>query len=135
MLAELQEAHDALLAGIRELEDATQADAPDASALAGIRWRLSRASGQRRRLIEQASAQLLERVPGAAPDIGRLRENNIGMLSASSRHVGGWPIERIAADWAGYCAASAEIRKAMRARIELERAILYPLLERHGTPG
>lgn len=129
MLEELREAHAALLAGIQELEDATRADAPDASALAGIRWRLSRASGRRRRLIEQASAHLLDQVPGAAPEIGRLREGNAEMLSASSRHVGDWTIERITADWRGYRAASADMRKAMRARIALEKKILYPLLE------
>lgn len=130
MLAELRDAHNSLLAGIQELEDAAKADVPDPSLLATIRWRLSRASSHRRRLVEEASAQLLEQAPAAAPEIGRLRENNAEMLFASSRHVGGWPIARITGDWDGYRLASAEMRRSMRTRIGLEQAILYPLLER-----
>jgi hypothetical protein len=128
MLAELRDAHDRLLAGIQDLEDAAGAEAPDSSLLAAIRWRLSQASGRRRRLVDEASAEVLRRKPGAAPEIERLRENSAEMLFASSRHVGGWPIERIRREWQGYRAASAEMRRAMRARIEMEKAILYPLL-------
>lgn len=129
MLAELRAAHETLLAGIQELEDATRAPSPDASALAAIRWRLSRASGHRRRLVDQACAEAMARAaPGAAAEIERLRESNAELRAVSSRHVGGWTIDRVVADWAGYRAASAEMRKAMRVRIAAEKAVLYPLL-------
>lgn len=130
MLAELRVAHEALLAGIQELEDATHAAAPDASALAAIRWRLSRASSRRRRLVDEASARLREgNAPEVVAEIDRLRENSAEMLSSSSRHVGGWTIDRVVADWDGYRAASTAMRASMRRRIEREKAILYPLLE------
>ncbi len=129
MLAELREAHETLLNGIQELEDATHAPAPDPSVLAAIRWRLSRASGQRRRLIEQACTRLREGAsPGVAAAIDRLRQNSAEMLAASSRHVGGWTIDHIVADWEGYRAASTAMRAAMRRRIEREKSTLYPLL-------
>ncbi|NYT42830.1 hypothetical protein HZY97_18800 [Sphingomonas sp. R-74633] len=130
MLTELHEAHATLLAGIQELEDATRAPAPDPSALAAIRWRLSRASSRRRRLVEQACTRLAADAPRSAPQLDVLRDSNTDMLSATSRHVGAWTIERVVADWPGYRAASIEMRKAMRARIATEKSILYPLLEK-----
>jgi hypothetical protein len=128
MLAELREAHAVLIAGIQELESATRAPVPDPSALAAIRWRLSRASGRRRRLVDQACSRLSSQARSAS-GLDELRDNNSGMLSATSRHVGTWTIERVVADWQGYRAASAEMRKAMLARIATEKSILYPLLE------
>lgn len=133
MLAELREAHETLLNGIQELEDATRAEAPDPSALAAIRWRLSRASSRRRRLVDQACTLLREGgAPGAVAEIDRLRENSAEMLSTSSQHVGEWTIDRVVADWDAYRAASIRIRKAMRRRIENEKAILYRLLGEGG---
>jgi len=129
MLAELREAHEALLSGIQALEDATRAAAPDPSALAAIRWQLSRASRRRRRLVDQACAELR---PHAPAEIDRLRDNSAEMLSASSRHVGSWTIEQVLADWDGYRAASTAMRAAMRKRIHEEKAILYPLLGKAG---
>ncbi len=129
MLARLREAHRKLLEGIQELEEATKESAPDPSKLATIRWRLSRASGQRRRLVDEACAQLLENAsPGAAQQMSTLRENSGEMLAATSKHVGHWTIEQVVADWEGYRTASAAMRTAMRARIAAEQAILYPLL-------
>lgn len=127
MLGELREAHEALLGGIQELEEATRAAVPDRSVLAAIRWRLSRASGRRRRLVDQACAELRS---GAPAQIDRLRENSADLLSASSRHVGTWTIEQVLADWDGYRTASTAMRAAMRKRILEEKAVLYPLLER-----
>jgi hypothetical protein len=121
------------LAGIQELEDATRAPSPDASALAAIRWRLSRASGRRRRLVDQACAEVIARAgPAAAAEVERLRQGDAEQRSASSRHVGGWTIDRVVADWQGYRAASTEMRAAMRARIAAEKAVLYPLLGKDG---
>ena len=133
MLAELRAAHAALLDGIQELEDATHAPLPDASALAAIRWRLSRASSRRRRLVDEACARLRE---GGAPhlvaELDRLRENSAEMLASSSRHVGGWTIDRIVADWEGYRAASTAMRAAERRPLARGEAVLYPLLEAGG---
>lgn len=130
MLAELREAHHVLLAELQALEDAARSGVPDAQALAAIRWRLSRASGRRRRLVEQACDRLLAGAsPATAQQLGTLRHTHTEMLSASTRHVGQWTIDAVLADWAGYRAASAMMRKSMRRRIADEQSLLYPLLE------
>ena len=135
MLSDLKQAHEQLLAGIADLAELIQQDRPDPERLAQVRWRLSRASGARRRLVEQACEQL---VAGGGSEVAErlrnLRDTGAEMLSASSRHIGTWTIDQILADWGGYRLASAMMRKSMRARIDAERAILYPLLE-HGRPG
>ena len=129
MLSDLRESHQLLLAELQALEDATGNDAPDARDLAAIRWRLSRASRRRRSLVDQACDRLL---PGASPATARqilaLREGLGEALAASTRHVGCWTIDAVLADWAGYRAASAAMRRSMRQRITAEQALLYPLL-------
>lgn len=129
ILADLQQAHEQLLACIDELAELTRADRPDTATLAKVRWRLTRASGKRRRLVEQAYARLLETGgPEAIQRVRELRDDNAEMLVASSRHIGSWTIEQVAANWDGYRAASAVMRRAMRARIAAEQTALYPLL-------
>ena len=131
MLGELKRAHETLLACITELEGLTSAGTPDAEKLARVRWKLSRASVQRRRLVEaacdllMANATLIE-----SSRVTALREDSAETVAASSRHVGRWSMEQVLADWDGYREASAALRKAMRARILQEQRALYPLLER-----
>ena len=131
MLTELHQAHEQVLAALAELETLTAGAQPDSSALAGVRWRLSRASGHRRRLVEEACAHLLEKAtPAEAQALRTLKQDMGEMQSASSRHVGAWSIGRVLEDWDGYRAASAEMRGAMRERIATEKRVLYPLLQR-----
>ncbi|WP_343519779.1 hypothetical protein [Sphingomonas sp.] len=131
MLAELKRAHETLLSCLEELERLAEADVPDPAKLASVRWKLSRASGDRRKLVEAAcdlllgSANMIDRSRAAA-----LRAESAEMIAASSRHVGRWTMNEVLADWEGYRAASAAIRGAMRGRIAQEQRALYPLLER-----
>jgi hypothetical protein len=133
MLTELHQAHEQVLAVLGELETLADAPQPDDGALASIRWKLSRASGQRRQLVEQACTRLLEKASDAeAPALRALKQGIGDMQSASSRHVGAWPLARVLEDWEGYRAASAQMRAAMRQRIAEEKRVLYPLLQRAG---
>lgn len=131
MLSELKRAHDRLLACIDELEELTREEAPDRLRLASVRWKLSKASGERRKLVEEAcdwlaaSGGMIEQ-----SRVSALREANAAMVTVSSRHVGRWSMEHVLADWTGYREASAAIREAMRGRIAQEQRALYPLLER-----
>ena len=59
-----------------------------------------------------------------------MRADDSQRQRASALHVQQWTTERIAADWAGYRAASAPMRAALRDWIGAERAVLIPLLER-----
>ena len=131
MLSELKRAHEMLLACIDELETLAGDDTPDAQKLASVRWKLSRASMQRRRLVEAACDLLMtDATLIATSRVAALREDSAATVAASSRHVGRWTTAQVLADWDGYREASAAMRKAMRARIAREQLALYPLLER-----
>lgn len=131
MLEELKRAHDRLLACIDELAALTRDETPDRQRLASVRWKLSKVSGERRKLVEEACDRLAAR--GGMIEQSRvstLREANAAMVTVSSRHVRRWSMEQVLADWNGYREASAAIREAMRGRIAQEQRALYPLLER-----
>lgn len=131
MLSELKRAHETLLACIDELEGLTKDDTPDAQKLASVRWKLSRASVQRRRLVEAACDHLMANSGVIESSrIAALREDSADTVAASSRHVGRWTMAQVLADWDGYREASAAMRKSMRTRIAQEQRALYPLLER-----
>lgn len=131
MLSELKRAHATLLSCLDELERLAEAEAPDRARLASVRWKLSKASGERRKLVEAACDLLLN--SANTIDRGRataLRADSGEMVAASSKHVGRWTMNEVLADWHGYREASEAMRKSMRARIAQEQRALYPLLER-----
>lgn len=130
MLAELQNAHGEIIAWIDELEILTSFDTPDRIQLTGVRWRLSQASRRRADIIEgRIYRTLLDRTEGADRDeVVKLKSIGTELRQYSARHIDEWTIERIVEDWPGYCRASFDMRNSMRARIEEERRILYPLL-------
>jgi hypothetical protein len=131
-LARLEELHRELTMLIATLGEATAHDVPDRSELTSIRWRLSRASRARTKLIETILLPHL-RAQASLTDSDALDvlQAQISAASAeSSRHIAAWTIDRVTAEWDGYRAASAEIRQAMARRIAAEKALLYPLLQR-----
>jgi hypothetical protein len=127
----LRDAHDQLLDLITKLEIETSKPLPDRAGLATVRWQLSRASGARRKMLEDQIYPALLATTHAAGlrRIQTLRDAAAAIRSASTHHISSWTMEAILADWPGYCAASQVMRTDMRARIALEREILYPLLE------
>jgi hypothetical protein len=131
---ELEDAHAAVLRELAELEALTRAAAPDGARLAATRLRLSRASSRRVQLLDRAIVPaLLDRLPASETRaLTELRSALGAARSRSSAHVVRWTLEKAKQDWAGYCRASAEMRKAMRAQIEHERRILAPLLRQIG---
>jgi len=131
VLLELKRAHDTLLSCLDELERLTLDAAPDRARLANIRWKLSKASAERRRLVDAACDLLM--ISALSVDrtrVAALRENDAESVAASSSHVRQWSVDQVLADWDGYRAASAALRRAMRARILQEQRTLYPLLDR-----
>ncbi|WP_447726371.1 hypothetical protein [Sphingomonas koreensis] len=132
MLLELKRAHDALLSCLDALERLTLDDTPDRATLASIRWKLSKASAERRKQVDVA-CDYLSMNSANSIDRGRvaaLRADNAESVATSSSHVRRWSMDEVLADWDGYRAASAALRKAMRARIQMEQRALYPLLDR-----
>lgn len=131
MLLELKRAHDALLSCLNELERLTRDAVPDRAKLANTRWKLSKASADRRKLVDAACDLLL--ISALAPDRARvraLRESDAEGVAASSSHVRRWPVDQAIADWDQYRTASTAVQKAMRQRILQEQRTLYPLLDR-----
>lgn len=54
------------------------------------------------------------------------------MLNHSASHIGRWSRDAIEEDWQGYCEASRAIRLQMKACMDAEKRVLYPMLERFG---
>ncbi len=136
-LDQLKALHAELLALIDELAGITALPEPERSQLTAVRWRLSRASRARTKLIENSILPHLLALasPAEVQRLGALREQIASASGASSRHVSGWTIDRVLTQWSDYCAASATIRAAMASRIATEKTLLYPLLRRAPLNG
>jgi hypothetical protein len=125
----LQTLHRQLLEMIDELEALCALPKANEAALAGLRYRLTRTSGARRKLVEKLCADLEMTLPQPQfVPIRALRESNAAAMTSSSDHIGTWSLREIMKDWPGYCQASQQIRRSMRDQIELERRTLYPYL-------
>lgn len=135
MLAELQYAHEEIVAWIDELEICTSLETPDRIQLTGVRWRLSQASRRRTDIIEEHIYPMLLGLADdrERDDLLKLKTTAAELRQYSVQHIQEWTIEKIVEDWAGYRQASSVMRSSMRARIKEERRILYPLLARAGT--
>jgi hypothetical protein len=129
MLADLKATNEELLAALDALEKLTTEAEPDLAGLAAARLKMSKASGQRRRIVDTACNLLLETAP---PDDARklrgLREINAAQLETSTAHIGAWGLPQVTADWPGYCRASAPMRQSLRDLVAADRDTLYPML-------
>lgn len=130
MLAELKATNEGLLAALDALEVLTAEPEPDLALLASTRLKLSKASGQRRRIIDAACNLLAETASADdARKLRGLREINAAQLEASTTHIGAWGLPQVAADWPGYVRASAAMRQSLRDLVAADRETLYPLLQ------
>ena len=131
LLVQLKEAHEELGWAIEHVDQLTRGPQPTDDALANARWRISQASLRRRVLAVQINDFLGARLHGQdLASLGALRQSDQQLVRHSGLHVRTWTIHSIRPDWAGYCAASREIRMLMKSHLRLERQILHPLLER-----
>lgn len=129
MLAELNATNDELLAALDALDVLTAQPEPDLAGLAAARLKMSKASGQRRRVVDAACNLLVETASADdARKLRGLREINAAQLEASTSHIGAWGLPQVTADWPGYVRASAPMRQSLRDLIEADRETLYPLL-------
>jgi hypothetical protein len=128
--ARLRTAHDDVLAGLAVLDAITAAPQPDPAAYPLARWKLSRASRDRRAAFAAIAASLKPRLaPAQARALDQLSADDFAWQARSALHIRRWTPAAVAADWPGYCEASDAIRSAMRDRIRQEQALLYPLLD------
>ena len=130
MLMELEKVHVDLLQCIAALEQVVARPVPDAESLASARWKLTRASGRRRRLLTERIYPALEAVPLTNTlKLRELRSEGASMLATSSQHIAKWTVDRIVANWPEYQRASGVMTATMRKRIALEKIALTPLLK------
>jgi hypothetical protein len=128
-MSELHDLHVQLLQMLDELEELTGRPSPDEAALASVRYRLTRTSSARRRLIDALCIEYKPRL--RAEELGALNalhDFNTAAMTASSEHISTWSLREVVKNWQGYCQASFAMRRSMRAQIEAEKAALYPHL-------
>lgn len=131
MLDQLKQLHAQMLVSLDELESLTKEADPPMDRLPAVRLALTRASRARTALLERAHGQILELATTAQrAEVEALRAEAKDNLILSSRHIGLWTIREIVMRWGEYCAASKEMRAAMRRRISREMELFYPLLGR-----
>ena len=132
LLCELQAAHHALLACMAVMEQLTTAAEPDAAPLLKARHKISHASLKRRQACHRAHEYL--RPKASSQDCEILRQLiafDADYFRRSSEHLSQWPGNAALADWKGFRAASANIRRHMESAIRTEQSLLYPLLNRY----
>ena len=128
-LAQLTSIHDDLLGTIQKLDAVTRCDRPDPSELGIARWKLTRASRARWRILDDVIYPEIERRSFVSrPDVTRLRSADAAIRTNSSNHIAKWDAECVLRQWPEYQAASAGVIASMRDRVAQEQAVLYPLL-------
>ena len=129
ILADLELTHSRLLSAIQNLAKTTRRPSPDKLEYSAARFRVSQAS-LARRTVFRAACTYFEAVASTAEQetISRLRQADSDLGRLASQHVSRWSTERVADQWDGYCCASRDMRRALLKQIELERAMLFPLL-------
>lgn len=134
LLASLQKAHVRLLSAIQNLTRITGRPSADRLEYSAVRFRVSEASLARRIAVRDACDYILEvGSPSDQQAISRLRKADSDLARHASQHVNRWTTDQVGLDWGGYCSASKEIRRALLKQMELERAMLCPLLHKHSS--
>ncbi len=135
MLGQLKLLHAQILAKLDELELLTRENTPPMDRLSAVRLALTRASRNRSALLERLYGQVLERAsPKQKAELEALKNEAKDNLILSSQHIGSWTVREIIARWPDYCAASKDMRAAMRQRISREVELIYPLLDQIPSP-
>lgn len=134
MLAELRQHHEKIRNLLKALEVLCEDQHADIVKVSAVRLELTRASRARSAFLNAVVYPKLLR--SAPPDkriaIEKLKSEGLLMLVRSGDHLRKWTSREVAADWPGYCLASAAARQSMLTRIEHEAELLYPLLRDQG---
>ena len=114
-MADLHALHTDLLASLAELDAVTSQPRCDVERFTQARYRASRVSGERRRLVDDLCREPARTAPPAtASALDALRQANLEARVLSTKHIGLWTLKEAIANWSGYCVASARMRATMR---------------------
>jgi len=135
MLAELRQHHEKIGNLLNALEVLCEDRHADIVKVSAVRVELTRASRARSAYL---NAVVYPKVMRTCPrdkriTLERLKSDGLLMLVRSADHIRHWTTRAITQDWPGYCRASAAARQTMRARIELEAELIYPLLKKEDS--
>lgn len=126
---ELVCAHQALTKAISSLAHLTEGALPDRGVVVETRWNISSASLARRSLWHRILPELSHhRFDAVRANIRSLQDSDMALLRRSCAHVAVWNIDAVMRDWAGYGAASKEMREQMESAMANEGAVLFNLL-------
>jgi hypothetical protein len=129
-LKQLKEAHADLISATNELARLTSGPVPAKDLLVSVRWKVSKASLERRLLWGRIHAQLSGSVDAKSEDdLRHLQKTDMQLFRGSTAHVAKWTADAIIEDWRGYCSASEAMRSKMIDAIGTEERLLYPILE------
>ena len=134
MLAELRQHHEKIGNLLTALEVLCQDRHADIVKVSAVRLELTRASRARSAYLNAVVYPKVMRTcpPEKRIALEKLKSDGLLLLVRSADHIRHWTTREITQDWPGYCLASAAARQTMRARIELESQLLYPLLKQEG---
>ena len=134
MLGQLKEIHDQVRGVVAELAGILAETKPDLQALARTRMKLTKLTGKWRTLIQCTILPELSHVgPDQARQLAELRREAAAFAVKKSNHITRWSSRATEADVAGYRRASADMRRSLLSRVDLEAGILYPLLGTKAT--
>ena len=129
LLIRLDSAQRCLIEAIAHLGGAIDSSCPSKREYACAQLRLSQAILTRRPIFDAVCDFLRGRVVSVQRDaIAELCAADADLVAESARHISEWTNDRIEADWSGYRLESKRMRLSLGNLIELERAVLYPLL-------
>lgn len=131
--ASLRKAHHELEESIAALASVTGEGAcPPSDVIARARWRLSAANRVRTKVSMEAVKALREfGDPTQASNLDLVSGLTDQIREFTQRYVQDWTPAAVLADWQGYRRASEEKREMLASSVELERAVLCGLLDRH----
>jgi hypothetical protein len=129
LFADLRDAHATLLEAMAQLDELTDGHLPHRGRVVEARWNISSASLARRTLWSRILAHLsTSAFREHDANLRVLQETDMALLRFSCAHIATWSIDAVMKDWASYCPASRAMRQKMKAAIETEKRLLYPML-------
>jgi len=136
LLNQLEDVHEEVRAAIKELADILAGANPDTLALNKIRMKLTWATGKWRTFVQcTVLPELTQLTPDQARLLADMRSEAAEFVVKKSAHISRWSTRATESDIAGYRRASADMRRALLARLDREAAILYPLLKARAAGG
>jgi len=131
LLTELESAYQDVRSYIAELAQLLDQPQADRLRLTSVRLRLAQLRLTHGAAVGHAYRILATNADGAEQsEIKEMQLSHQRLLQAAAAHTGKWTFDAVEADWAGYRQATRTIVRCWLAKMESERQLLYPLLER-----